>query len=110
MSLSFFQSMRPPPVNHKIPYIGSADGVVPEPFSCIIDAFVGLGIASAVTSKINLGTSLAASSRAVVRFRNKRGTAKQWIKEGKQGVAITRFFATASALNPHGAEIDGGAS
>ena len=29
-------------------------------------------------------TSLAASSRAVVRFYNKRGTAEQWIKEGKR--------------------------
>jgi hypothetical protein len=36
-------------------------------------------------------TSLAASSRAVVRFYNKRGTAEQWIKEGKQAVAITRL-------------------
>ena len=35
-------------------------------------------------------TSLAASSRAVVRFYNKRGTADQWIKEGKQAVALTR--------------------
>jgi len=29
-------------------------------------------------------TSLAASSRAVVRFYNKRGTAEQWIQEGRQ--------------------------
>ena len=36
-------------------------------------------------------TSMAASSRAVVRFYNKRGTAEQWIKEGKQAVAITRL-------------------
>ena len=36
-------------------------------------------------------TSLAASSRAVVRFYNKRGTAEQWIKEGKQAVALTRL-------------------
>ena len=34
-------------------------------------------------------TSLAASSRAVVRFYNKRGTAEQWIKESKQAVAIS---------------------
>ncbi len=34
-------------------------------------------------------TNLAASSRAVVRFYNKRGTAEQWIKEGKQAVAMT---------------------
>jgi len=36
-------------------------------------------------------TSLAASSRAVVRFYNKRGTAEQWIKESKQAVAMTRL-------------------
>jgi hypothetical protein len=36
-------------------------------------------------------TSLAASSRAVVRFYNKRGMAEQWIKEGKQAVAMTRL-------------------
>ena len=43
-------------------------------------------------------TSLAASSRAVVGFYNKRGTAEQWIKEGKQAVAMTRLSATASGL------------
>jgi len=26
-----------------------------------------------------------------VRFHNKRGTAEQWIKEGKQTVAVTRL-------------------
>jgi Transposase DDE domain group 1 len=36
-------------------------------------------------------TNLVASSRAVVRFYNKRGTAEQWIKEGKQAVAMTRL-------------------
>jgi hypothetical protein len=36
-------------------------------------------------------TNLAASSRAIVRFYNKRGTAEQWIKEGKQAVAMTRL-------------------
>jgi probable F420-dependent oxidoreductase len=46
------------PVNHKTPYIGSSDGVVPEPLSYIIDPFVGLGAASAVTSKIKLGTGI----------------------------------------------------
>jgi hypothetical protein len=30
-------------------------------------------------------TNLEAESRAVVRFYNKRGTAQQWIKEGKTG-------------------------
>ena len=36
-------------------------------------------------------TSLDADSRAVVRFYNKRGTAEQWIREGKQAVEITRL-------------------
>ena len=30
-------------------------------------------------------------SRAAVRFYNKRGTAEQWIKEGKQAVKMTRL-------------------
>jgi hypothetical protein len=36
-------------------------------------------------------TNLTASNRAVVRFYNKRGAAEQWIKEGKQAVAMTRL-------------------
>ena len=36
-------------------------------------------------------TNLMAESRAVVRFYNKRGTAEQWIKEGKQAVKMTRL-------------------
>src|SRR3974390_994936 len=36
-------------------------------------------------------TNLEMPSRAVVRFYNKRGTAEQWIKEGKQGVKMTRL-------------------
>jgi hypothetical protein len=36
-------------------------------------------------------TNLAGTSRAVVRFYNKRGTAEQWIKEGKQAVKMTRL-------------------
>ena len=36
-------------------------------------------------------TNLATDNRAVVRFYNKRGTAEQWIKEGKQAVAMTRL-------------------
>ncbi len=36
-------------------------------------------------------TNLGTSSRAVVRFYNKRGTAEQWIKEGKQVVKMTRL-------------------
>jgi len=36
-------------------------------------------------------TNLETDSRAVVRFYNKRGTARQWIKEGKQAVKMTRL-------------------
>ncbi|MBM3814767.1 MAG: transposase, partial [Acidimicrobiia bacterium] len=36
-------------------------------------------------------TNLETDSRAVVRFYNKRGTAEQWIKEGKQAVKMTRL-------------------
>jgi len=36
-------------------------------------------------------TNFRTSSRALVRFYNKRGPAEQWIKEGKQAVAMTRL-------------------
>src|SRR5208283_28359 len=36
-------------------------------------------------------TNLETDSRAAVRFYNKRGTADQWIKEGKQAVKMTRL-------------------
>jgi len=36
-------------------------------------------------------TNLTLPSRAVVRFYNQRGTAEQWIKEGKQAVKMTRL-------------------
>jgi hypothetical protein len=36
-------------------------------------------------------TNLTLPSRGVVRFYNKRGTAEQWIKEGKQAVKMTRL-------------------
>ena len=36
-------------------------------------------------------TNLTTESRAVVRFYNRRGTAEQWIKEGKQAVKMTRL-------------------
>jgi len=36
-------------------------------------------------------TNLGTSSRAVVWFYNKRGTAEQWIKESKQALAMTRL-------------------
>ena len=38
-----------------------------------------------------IATNLALASRGVVRFYNKRGTAEQWIKEGKQAVKMTRL-------------------
>ena len=36
-------------------------------------------------------TNLETDSRAVVRFYNQRGTAEQWIKEGKQAMKMTRL-------------------
>jgi len=36
-------------------------------------------------------TNLETPSRAVVRVYNNRGTAQQWIKEGKQAVKMTRL-------------------
>ena len=36
-------------------------------------------------------TNFQTSNRAVVRFYNRRATAEQWIKEGKQAVAMTRL-------------------
>ena len=36
-------------------------------------------------------TNLPLPSRAVVRFYHKRGTAEQWIKEGKRAVKMTRL-------------------
>src|SRR5271169_4148068 len=36
-------------------------------------------------------TNLETPSRSVVRFHNKRGTAEQWIKQGKQAVKMTRL-------------------
>jgi hypothetical protein len=36
-------------------------------------------------------TNLETDSRAVVRFYNKRRTAKQWIREGKQAMKMARL-------------------
>jgi hypothetical protein len=36
-------------------------------------------------------TNLETDSRSVVRFYHQRGTAEQWIKEGKQAVKMTRL-------------------
>ncbi len=44
-------------------------------------------------------TNLEMPSRAVVRFYNKRGTAEQWIKEGKQAVKMTRLCCHRFRLN-----------
>ena len=41
---------------------------------------------------------LETDSRAVVRFYNKRGTAEQWIKEGKQAVKMTGTALTVSEM------------
>ena len=38
-----------------------------------------------------IATNMETASRAVVRFYNKRGTAEQWIKEGRQAVKTTRL-------------------
>jgi hypothetical protein len=38
-----------------------------------------------------IASNISLPSRAVVRFYNKRGTAEQWIKEGKQAVKMTRL-------------------
>ncbi|MGA9060535.1 MAG: transposase [Terracidiphilus sp.] len=44
-------------------------------------------------------TNLTLPSRGVVRFYNKRGTAEQWIKEGKQAVKMTRLSCHRSRSN-----------
>ena len=51
----------------------------------------GFGSWVAFQQAIRVVTNLEAPSRAVVRFYNKRGTAEQWIKEGKQAVKMTRL-------------------
>ncbi len=46
------------PVNADSPWPGSADGVIPKVYADIVDPFVALGRASAVTSSIKLGTGI----------------------------------------------------
>lgn len=46
------------PVTHKTPYPGSRDGKIPEPYSHMVDPFVGLALAAGATSKIKLGTGI----------------------------------------------------
>jgi hypothetical protein len=41
--------------------------------------------------RVRIVTNLETPSRAVVQFYNKRGTAEQWIKEGKQAAKMTRL-------------------
>src|SRR5713226_9075125 len=51
-------------------------------------------------------TNLNLPSRAVVQFYNKRGTAEQWIKEGKQAVKTTRLSCHRFPLEPSPAGIE----
>ena len=52
----------------------------------------GRGIISVSCSRASaLSTNMTLPSRSVVRFYNKRGTAEQWIKEGKQATHWTRL-------------------
>ena len=46
------------PVRTTSPYAGSADGVIPEEYGRIVDPFVALARASAVTTTIKLGTGI----------------------------------------------------
>ena len=46
------------PVETSSPWPGSADGVIPRVYADIVDPFVALGRASAVTSTIKLGTGI----------------------------------------------------
>ena len=50
-------------------------------------------------------TNLTLPSRAVVRFYNKRGTAEQWIKEGKQAVKMTRLSCPVFGLLKRGGRV-----
>ena len=46
------------PVNASSPWPGSVDGVIPKVYADIVDPFVALGRASAVTSTMKLGTGI----------------------------------------------------
>ena len=46
------------PVETSSPWPGSADGVIPKAYADIVDPFVALGRASAVTSTLKLGTGI----------------------------------------------------
>jgi probable F420-dependent oxidoreductase len=46
------------PLNTSSPYPGSADGIIPDAYGRIIDPFIALARASAVTKRIKLGTGI----------------------------------------------------
>ena len=46
------------PVTYSTPWPGSADGIIPDYYANIMDPFVALGRASAVTSTLKLGTGI----------------------------------------------------
>lgn len=46
------------PVHTKTPYMGSADGSIPDTFARMVDPFIVLAQASAVTNTIKLGTGI----------------------------------------------------
>jgi probable F420-dependent oxidoreductase len=46
------------PVKYSTPYPAAEDGVIPDPYSRILDPFVALARASGVTTKIKLGTGI----------------------------------------------------
>ncbi|MCY3543773.1 MAG: LLM class F420-dependent oxidoreductase [Chloroflexi bacterium] len=46
------------PVNASSPWPGSADGIIPKVYADIVDPFVALGRASAVTATLKLGTGI----------------------------------------------------
>ena len=50
-------------------------------------------------------TNMALPSRSVVRFYNKRGTAEQWIKEGKQATHGTRLSCHRKKAREYGAPV-----
>ena len=46
------------PVHVSSPWVGSADGSIPDDMAQIVDPFIALAHASAVTTRIKLGTSV----------------------------------------------------
>jgi hypothetical protein len=50
-------------------------------------------------------TNLKTDSRAVVRFYNRRGTAEQWIREGKQAFKMTRRHGLTGCRSRSGSKV-----